>query len=504
MNGRLNTCPKSRNPLLKRKRKDGYILRFAWVSVILLLLWTAIAAEAADRPNVVLAMADDWGWPHAGAYGDTGVKTPAFDRLAREGVLFEHAYVSSPSCSPSRGAIVTGQHFWRLEAGANLWNVWPSKFAEYPKMLAEAGYHVGSFRKAWGPGEHPDSEHNPGGKQYKSVDEFFAAREDGKPFCLWFGTSDPHRPYVKDSGEKSGIDLSKVHLFGHYPDVPEIRGDVADYYFEVQRWDSDVASLLKRLEEMGELDNTIIAMSGDHGMPFPRAKGNLYDSGARVPLAIMWKEAVPGSRTVTDFVSLTDLAPTFLEAAGLRIPEMMTGQSLVALLKSGKSGRVEADRSYALTGKERHCPAQEAPDSGGYPMRAIRTDDFLYIRNFRTDRWPAGTPNWEKAYIERAWLADADNGPTKTFLWENRDKPDMKRYYELSFGMRPEEELYDLKTDPEQLYNVADEAKYKAVRDRLWQQLKAELERSGDLRVAGKGDFYDRQKYLGGAPKFPE
>ncbi len=460
------------------------------------------AGAAQARPNIVFAIADDWGWPHAGAYGDS-VKTPTFDRLAEEGVLVEHAFISSPSCTPSRGAIITGQHFWRLGGAGNLWSVWPSVHAEYPKILAGQGYFVGSYRKGWGPGTYPDSAVSPAGKIYQSVDAFFAARPDEMPFCLWFGASDPHRPYTAGTGVESGIDLSEVHLFDHYPDAEEIRSDVADYYFEVHRFDSDVGELVALLEEMGELDNTLIVMTGDHGMPFPRAKGNLYDSGARVPMAIRWGDEAPGGRIVTDFISTTDIAPTFLEAAGVNMPEEMTGRSLVALLTSGKEGRVEKDRDHVLIGRERHVVAQAAPDLGGYPSRGIRTDDYLYIRNYRPDRWPAGTPDYGNAASPNAWLADCDNGPTKWFLWQHRDDPALRRYYELSFAKRPAEELYDLKKDPGQVTNVAEVAEFVSIRKRLAVQMTRGLVAAKDPRMAGRGDLFDSQPYLGGSPRFP-
>ena len=470
----------------------------------LVALLSALAAHAADRPNIVFAIADDWGRPHASAYGDKGIKTPAFDRLAREGVLFENAYISSPSCTPSRGAIITGQQFWRLGAAGNLWSVWPSKFAEYPKLLAADGYFVGSYRKGWGPGRHPYSSVNPAGKSYESVDAFFAARSTDSPFCFWFGASDPHRPYTTGSGVESGMDLAKVHLFEHYPDVEEIRSDVADYYWEVERFDREVGELIARLEEMDELDNTIFVMTGDHGMPFPRGKSNLYDSGTGVPLAIRWKARVPAGRRVTDFVSTTDLAPTFLEAAGLSVPAEMTGRSLLGLLTSNGVGRVELARDHVLFGKERHVPSQEAPDSGGYPMRGIRTDDYLYIRNFRADRWPAGTPNHETAFITNGWLADCDNSPTKWYLWTHRDDPAVKRYYELAFGMRPADELYDLKKDPGQIHNVANDPDYETIRKDLAVRLFEGLNATGDPRLEGRGGLFDMQPYLGSGPRYPE
>ena len=459
---------------------------------------------ASTRPNIVFAIADDWGWPHAGAYGDSGVKTPTFDRLAREGVLLENAYISSPSCTPSRGAIITGQQFWRLGAAGNLWSVWPSIFPEYPRMLAGEGYFVGSYRKGWGPGSYPGTPISPAGKIYPTVEAFFQARPKDMPFCFWFGASDPHRPYEKGSGVASGIMLEDVHLFEHFPDSEEIRSDVADYYFEVQRFDSDVGELIAVLEELGELDNTLIVMTGDHGMPFPRAKGNLYDSGARVPMAVRWGARVPAGRTVTDFVSTTDIAPTFLDAAGLEVPSEMTGRSLLAILTSEESGRVAGDRDHVIFGRERHVVAQEAPSLGGYPSRGIRTDDYLYIRNYEADRWPAGTPHYEKAQEPNAWLADCDNSPTKWFLWVNREDSELKRYYDLSFAKRPAEELYDLAKDSGQVANLAADPDYVRIRKRLAVQLTEGLIAMGDPRIEGRGSLFDSQPYLGGSPRFPQ
>ncbi|MGD9647182.1 MAG: sulfatase [Pirellulales bacterium] len=455
---------------------------------------TAAAADEPARPNIVFCIADDWGWPHAGAYGDAAVKTPTFDGLARDGVLFTEAFVSSPSCTPSRGAIITGQQFWRLGAGGNLHCEWPAgQFAEYPQLLSDAGYHVGTYRKAWGPGRG-----NPAGQRCKSVDAFFAARPKGQPFCFWFGSSDPHRPYDLDSGAKAGIDLAKVHLFPHYPDAPIVRGDVADYYLEVQRFDREVGELLAKLAEIGEADNTLVVMTGDHGMPFPRGKTNLYDCGVHVPLAMRWPARVPGGRKVTDFVSLTDLAPTFLAAAGLDIPKEMTGGSLLSILESDKSGRVDPQRDHVLVGRERHVQAQEAPETGGYPMRAIRTDDYLYIRNFKPDRWPSGTPDHTKAFKPDAWLADCDNGPTKRYLWDHRDEPGVRELYALCFAKRPAEELYDLRSDPGEIKNVAGQSAYAEVQSRLASQLESELRALADPRVDGGGDEFDKFPYYGG------
>jgi len=467
----------------------------------------AEAAKPAKRPNILFAIADDWGWPHAGAYGDPVVKTPAFDRVAREGVLFKHAYISSPSCTPCRNSILTGQYHWRLGPGANLWSTLDPTTPVYPLLLQKAGYHVGSWRKSWGPGRLTGwNGVQPAGKHYKGLDAFLAARPKDTPFCFWLGSSDPHRGYVLHSGAKSGMDLSKIKLFECFPDNDVIRGDVADYYFEVQRFDSDVAKAIKKLEEIGELENTIVVVTGDHGMPFPRGKGNLYDSGARVPLAIRWGANLKKSgRTVDDFVSLPDVAPTFLEIAGLDVPKVMTAKSLLTIITSDKAGIVEGEaRAFALHGKERHCPGQEG-HMGGYPCRAIRTRGFLYIRNFKPDRWPAGTPNHTKAAVKGAWLADCDNGPTKTYITANKDKDaHHSRMYDLCFAKRPAEELYDCTKDPEQLTNLATDPAYAKTKAKLAAQLVAQLKATADPRATGGGDEFDKYPYFGGAPKFPK
>ena len=472
----------------------------------------ASGENSQSRPNILFAIADDWGWPHAGAYGDPVVQTPTFDRLSQEGVLLTHAFVSSPSCTPSRSAILTGQWHWRLGPAANLHCIFPDEWVTYPERLQKAGYSVGAMRKGWGPGR-PKTQGRPlAGKLYPKFQNFLDQLPPGKPFCFWLGSPDPHRPYQQGSGKARGMDLNKIRLAKCFPDVPVIRSDVADYYWEVERFDRLVGNAVKLLEEMGEMSNTLVVMTGDHGMPFPRGKSNLYDSGTRVPLAMCLPAQFPAGRTVDDFVSLTDLAPTFLQLAGLSIPAEMTGRSLVDLLASDKSGQVDPMRKSTLVGKERHVPAQEAPNLGGYPCRALRTHRWLYIRNYQPDRWPAGTPDYQHAAIPGGWYADCDNGPTKTYMVKNREKdPQHRKLYQLAFGKRPAEELYDLKSDPEQLHNVIDLLDYADDRERLAAQLQAELKKTGDPRsmgaltkVAHGEDPFDHYPYLGGAPKHPD
>lgn len=464
------------------------------------------AANADDRPNILFCIADDWGWPHASIYAnDTVVQTPAFDQVANEGALFHNAYISSPSCTPSRNAILTGQYHWRLGPGANLWSTLNESLETFPHLLEDAGYETGSWRKSWGPGKLSGKWKNdhPAGKVYKKgFPEFLAQRDDDKPFFFWLGASDPHRQYELGSGAAKGMNISKVKLFGHYPDSDEIRSDVADYYFEVERFDSDVAKALKQLEEIGETDNTIVVITGDHGMPFPRCKSNLYDSGTRVPLAIRWPKSMNSKQVFQGFVSLTDLAPTFLAAAGVKRHQPMTGKNLLPAILEGDESAL---RPYVLAGKERHVPSQQAPDMGGYPSRALRTPGFLYIRNYTPERWPNGTPDWENAALLGTWYGDTDNGPTKTYMVDHKDDDDEHRQaWELSFGKRPAEELYDLAKDPDQLHNVADDPAYKGIKDTHAIRLTRDLVKTADPRESPKHSYdFDAQPYLGGGPRHP-
>jgi arylsulfatase A-like enzyme/phosphodiesterase/alkaline phosphatase D-like protein len=430
-------------------------------------------------------------------YADPVVATPAFDRVAREGVLFEHAYVSSPSCTPSRNAILTGQHHWRLGAGANLWSWLDVKHRVYPLLLEEAGYHVGRWRKSWGPGHLAEGGYagsHPAGTEYKNgFAEFLEARPQDTPFCFWLGASDPHRGYKRGSGEASGMDLDRVPVPGFYPDTREVRSDIADYYFEVQRFDSDVARELALLEERGELENTIVVVTGDHGMPFPRCKTNLYDMGVRVPLAIRFGneiEATAAGRRLEEFVSLVDLAPTFLEAAGLERPEQMTGRSLLSLLR--QEGDV-ADRAHVVFGLERHTAGR--PGLVGYPARGIRTDRWSFLRNYEPDRWPAGDPPF---YMDCDPHSNRGEGLTKGAILALEDSDDGRRFYDWSFGKRPAQELYDMERDPDQLVNLAANPDHAAQKARLIALLDADLLATGDPRATGEAHAFHAFPYFGG------
>jgi uncharacterized sulfatase len=290
------------------------------------------------------------------------------------------------------------------------------------------------------------------------------------------------------------------------PDVNDVRQDFCDYFGEVQAFDTALGLLIDKLEAIGELDNTLIVVSGDHGMPgMPNGKCNLYDFGVQVPLAIRWHGKVPAGRVVDDFVNLMDLAPTFLEAGGLEVPGHMQSRSLLPLLESEEEGRIDPARDFVVVGRERHV--WDAQDEWlPYPSRAIRTDDFLYIRNFAPDRWPMGVERG--AALSEDPAADAlesntmvgfndwDSSPTKAWLVLNQTDPEVKPFFDIAVAQRPSEELYNLRVDPDQMENVAGDADYQEQRRQLAGRLMGVLTETGDPRVVGDGETFDRAPYV--------
>lgn len=477
------------------------------------------AAEARvkrRRPNIVFAISDDQSWPHAGAYGCKTTHTPGFDRVAREGILFQNAFCAAPQCSPCRASILTGRNIWQNEEAGTHASNFPRKLQVYTDLLEAAGYTIGSTGKTWGPGNWkitgwPRNPAGPSSNKFKVKGErpkgvsgtdyaanfaaFLEQRPKDKPFCFWFGATEPHRSYEKGIGLRSGKKLEDVVVPPFLPDTPEIRSDILDYCVEIEWFDKHLSRILALLEEAGERENTLVVVTSDNGMPFPRAKANLYEYGTHMPLAISWPARAKGGRVVDDLVSFIDFAPTFLEAAGLTAPDAMTGKSLLNVLTSEKSGRVDPTRDKVLTGRERHTHAR--PNNFAYPSRAIRTYEYLYIWNMKPDRWPAGDPGLGEGYF------DIDGSPTKQYMLENRTSDEGKRLFELAVGKRPAEELYDVRKDAGCINNLAQEPQYAGVRKDLRAQLERLLKEQGDPRVLGYGDIFESYPRYSRMRNFP-
>lgn len=489
------------------------------------VLMAPVSAE--DRPNIFIAISDDVSFPHASAYGSAMVSTPAFDRVASDGVLFTGAFCPAPGCSPSRAAFLTGRHIWMIEEAGTHASYFQAKYRTFPEMLAEAGYFTGSTGKAWGPGDYKRNgrSDNPAGKSFggrggyvRGFREFLEARPDDAPFCFWFGSHDAHRGYEKGSGVKKGKTLEEAEVPKFLPDHSEIRSDLLDYAFEVERFDDDCREMLQMLEDAGELDNTLVIITSDNGMPFPRAKANCYEFGIHMPLAVCWKNRIPGNRRLDDLVGFVDLTATIYEAAGVSPPSdvPVVGKSLLTDLQSTKDGTADSARDKVFVGRERHSSSRF--NTLGYPQRAVRTKEYLYIRNFRPERWPAGAPRkYGKVRFdsngrvtesqlgpEHGGYHDIDACPSLTFLIQHRDRPEFGKYLGWSVDKRPAEELFDIRSDPDCLHNLAAQPAFARIRTRLSKILMTELHATDDNRVIDGGDVWETYPRVSGIRWFEE
>ncbi len=488
----------------------GMLVAFLFANALV-----AAGAENKQPPNILFAIADDWGF-HAGAYGTKWIKTPNFDRVAHDGLLFKNAYTPNAKCAPSRASILTGRNPWQLKEAANHIPYFPIEFKTWAEALTEHDWFVGYTQKGWAPGVAKNAAGKPRamtGKAFNkrkaappttdisdndyaaNFDDFLDAAPQSKPWCFWYGSVEPHRGYEYGSGvSKGGKKLSDInHVPEYWPDNDETRNDLLDYAFEVEHFDRHLGRMLQSLEKRGLLQNTLVIVTSDNGMPFPRSKGNTNVMANHLPLAAMWPGGIakPG-RTVDDFVSFIDLAPTFVELAGLEWSETgmadATGKSLTDIFFSSKSGTVTKSRDHVLIGRERNDIGR--PHDQGYPVRGIVTSSSLYLENFEPDRWPAGNP--ETGYL------DCDSGRTKSLILAAHRASPNDVSWAYCFGKRPRQEYYNLAADPDFMKNLADDATSAETMQRLRTQLLAELKQQSDPRIDGQGALFDN--YLHAKP----
>ena len=453
---------------------------------------------------------DDASYLHMGAHGTTWVNTPAFDRLAKEGILFRNCYTPNAKCAPSRAAVLTGRQSWELEQIGVHIAVWPETgFKTWMEALSEHGYASGFTGKAWGPGRVEGNPDRPlVGREYnqhtspsptkfisdcdyaRNFEQFMEDKEEDAPWAFWYGAREPHRPYEYGSGIRyGGKKLSDVDAVpANWPDNEIVRTDMLDYAFEIEHADRHLGRMLDFLEERGELDNTMILFTSDNGMPFPRAKGMQYEVSNHMPLAVMWKDGIknPG-RVEEGFISFVDFAPTFMAAAGLDLEaagmEPSSGKDMREIFDDRLR---KQDWGYVILGQERHDYGR--PENQGYPIRSIIQDGFLYIHNFKPHLWPAGNP--ETGYL------NTDGSPTKTCILNLRRDGIDDHYWKLCFGKNPREQMYQISVDPDCLINLADKPGYQDLKQMLKEKLFADLARTNDPRVVGPdGDIFDRYPF---------
>jgi N-sulfoglucosamine sulfohydrolase len=461
-----------------------FVLFFALVS-------TALAADS--RPNIFFFIGDNWSAPHASALGDPTVKTPTFDRIVREGALFTRTFCPVPSCSPTRSSVLTGRAAHQLEDAASLWSRFPRKLQVFTDMLSAAGYEVGFSGKGWSPGTYLEEgwPQNPAGKQYMDFHEFLQQRDKTKPFFFWNGNTDTslHKWRYEPEGW-AGLDPKTLKVPPMLPDTEEVRLSMLAYYGGVMRMDAEAASCMQALEKDSSLASTCFVYTSDNGWQMPRGLANCYDTGTHVPLAVRWPQHTTAGTKSDAFINLNDLAPTFLEIAGVPVPKEMTARSFADLL-NGKGSSTARD--HVFLERERHANVRRGDLS--YPIRAIRTADHLFLWNMRPERWPAGDP---KAYYAVGDYGDVDDSRAKLDILARKSEPSIQPYFDLNFGKRPEYELYDLNADPHQLKNLAGESTHSTVRDGLKNRVLQWMRDTADPRIDPSNDEWDKYPYFGG------
>lgn len=508
--------------------------RLVILPCFLLILLIFAQCRQSKRPNILFAISDDQSFAHTSFVGSEFVKTPAFDKVATEGIYFNNCVAGSPGCAPSRSTIATGRYHWQNEQSGQHASSWLLKHVPFIDLLEENGYITGRTGKGVSPfryaRDEKDSlwrETDAGGIEHSRIlykketpeDErtankidatnYFAnfkyfmekVRED-KPFFFWYGAKEPHRSYEQDSWIRNNKKLENVKVPDFFPDHGIVRGDLLDYAVEIEWFDLHLQRMLTYLEEIGELENTIVIVTADNGMPFPRAKANGYEYGVHVPMAVRFPQNFPGGRIVDDPISFADIAPTILELTQTSREGMLpiSGKSIVEILKSEKQGVVDNAKKYVFAGRERHSSSRHL--NWGYPQRIIRSKDFLFIWNIKYDRWPAGAPQRlvpgstdelyplygidENGVHHSPWaFTDIDAAPTKSYIIEHMEEEGMKQYFDWAHAKRPEFELFDIVSDPYCLENLSGNEQYLNTETEMKAELIKELNKSKDPRVVG-------------------
>lgn len=462
------------------------------------LLFT-VGLFAQDRPNIVMIIADDMAWDDSGVYGNPEVATPNIDRLAKEGLRFDQAFLAASSCSPSRSSIITGRYPHNTDAEELHWPL-PANQTTFVEKLKSAGYWTAAAGK-WHLGDAvrdrfdeiretdtsgfqlPSGKEGEAGKFIETMEgeaqsgctewvPLLKARPQEKPFFLWLAALDPHRPYHENI-IPTPTDPQKVRLAPYHLDTPEVRRDYALYYDEIHRLDKYVGLVMKELAEQKIADNTLVLFLSDNGRPFPRDKTSIYDSGIRTPFIVRWPAKVKPDQQTSSLVSAVDIAPTFLQLAGVTPGPTFQGHSFLPILTDPTNSL--RDIVYA----EQNWHDYEAH------ARAARDTRFKYIRNAYPDL-PL-TPS-----------ADGVRSPTFQSMIELHASGKLTPAQSVYFTQpRPKEELYDCQNDPHEITNLVDSKAHEKILAKLRTALDAwEKETQDSVPELRTADEFDRKTGL--------
>ncbi len=416
------------------------------------------------KPNILFLLSDDHSYPFLGCYNDPNVKTPAIDRLAAEGMKFHRFFTTAPQCVPSRASLLTG----RSPVAARMTRFsspLPRDEVTFPELLRQkAGYFTGVCGRSYhldGSGQRsgtgvaglmekhglrtfPDRlDYVKQGSDTLAVEqmkEFLDAKPSDKPFCLWLNFSDPHHPWNAPASDRPAP--ASLKLPGHWPDLPGLREQVADYCAEVNRLDRSVQAVLEVLATRGFAERTLVVFCGDNGAALPHGKGSLYDPGCNVPFLVRWPGVVKAGSESRALLSGEDLAPTLLAAAGVSAPEKMSGVSFLPLLK----GEPFTARKHVFTERGPHgsAPVTVSIKNSSYDLsRAVRSERYKFIYNC-TPWIPYGPVDSAGGAAWQQMTAASTNGTLRPEL--------VATYFTTP---RPVYELYDLQSDPSELRNIS-------------------------------------------------
>jgi N-sulfoglucosamine sulfohydrolase len=497
-------------------------------SMFVLLLMNCTVQQK-QQPNILFFITDDQSFPHSSAYGESWIQTPGFDRVAKEGILFNNAFVASPGCAPSRAAIITGKYPWQIGHAGNHHSFFPAELQTFPAILQKNGYHVGYTGKgsepSWwimsGRDESPaGAEYNKyNGNYFENFKQFISGKTPTQPFFFWLGTNQPHRKWELGAGLKKGKNAREVTVPGFIPDNEITRGDLLDYAVQVENADNHLEKTLNYLDSLGLLENTLIIVTSDNGIAMPHAKATCFEYGIHVPLAMYWKNKIKPHQKTDNLISLVDMMPTILESAGIKFnADSLAGKSIWPTIIDGEIQPSQTE--FVLSGRERHSNSRWL--NLGYPQRALRTNKYLYIRNYHPERWPSGAPQavmpggslgplygqgiFFRGIPNHGAFFDIDGGPTKAYLIDHRDEEQIKPFFQIAFGKYPAELLYDIQTDPYCMNNLADSVDYQQTKNELAEKLTEALKKTSDAREIGSNPnlFESYMRLQPGNREFPK
>jgi uncharacterized sulfatase len=451
----------------------------------ILLLTTSVQALSAEtktvkKPNIVFILADDVNRDSLGVYGNKDCKTPNIDRLAKDGVRFDRAYCSVAMCAPFRMELYSGRTPWRTGTMANHSSSKPDtkSIVHYLKPL---GYRVALLGKSHArPEECYPFEFTPDkGRKFdnnpllveastKLMDE---CAEKSEPFCLFIASRDGHTPWT--TGDPSAYDPKKLTIPPYWLDTEELRESLVAYYAEVTNFDALVGQIRAALEKRGLWENTIFMVCSEQGSELPFAKWTCYDNGLHTGLVAHWPGVTKPGGVVNGLVSIADITPTFVDAAGGTLkPTDCDGKSFLSLLK----GQSQSLHKYVY-GAFANCNIA-GNATRIYPIRVIRNDSFSLIYN------PNHTEKTSNITINRALRMIEDpqrdeKGVAPSWVRLSRKEPAAKQLVH-KLHHRPEYELYDLASDPHELTNVIDKPEHAKVVTELKAQLHARLKELDD------------------------